>query len=104
LSAKHRIYFKAFRRQRRTFGDLCKVEKDESMFTWQVKTVIAVALLTLLTGLTMLALPKPHGGPLLLQWDPDHSLSLADIMGLGLSAVGTVAAWVTGLVWERRRL
>lgn len=73
------------------------------MFNWQVKIVIALALLTVLGGLIMLALPSPHGGPLLVQWAPDHSLYLADLMGVGLAAAGILVAWAAGLAWERRR-
>ncbi len=73
------------------------------MVNWRIKIVITLALAIVLAGLVMLSIPKPHGGPMLLQWAPDHSLYLADVMGLGLSAMGTFIAWATGLVWQQRR-
>ena len=74
------------------------------MFNWQVKIIIALALLTVLGGLIMLALPKPQGGPMLVQWAPNHSLYLADLMGVALAAAGILVAWAASLVWQRRRL
>lgn len=63
-----------------------------------------LALLILLTGLVVLALPDGMEGRQLLSLDAAHSLHVADLVGALLVAMGAALAWVAVLVWQRRTL
>jgi hypothetical protein len=63
-----------------------------------------LALLVVIVGLVVLALPDTREGPELLQLDATHSLRVADFIGAGLVAAGALVIWITVLAWQRRRI
>jgi hypothetical protein len=66
--------------------------------------VAGLALLVVIVGLLVLALPDTREGPELLQLDSAHSVRVADLIGGGMVAVGAIVIWVTVLAWQRRRI
>jgi len=70
----------------------------------RVVLLSVLALLFLLAGLFALALPDPYEGAVLYRLDSAHSVRMADLMGLGLVAIGGTSAWGAGWLWQRRAL
>ena len=71
---------------------------------WGTSLITLLALLTIVAGLVILGLPDRMEGPLMIQLDSAHSLSVTDLLGAGLVAIGAFVTWVTVLVWQRKRL
>lgn len=72
------------------------------MTDWRVLLFSAIACLTIVAGLLVLALPDSYEGQTLYEIDATHSVRLLDGLGLGLALAGTALAWSTGLFWRRR--
>jgi drug/metabolite transporter (DMT)-like permease len=72
------------------------------MFKWYVIVLAALAVLLLLAGLLALILPEDYEGPEVYRIDNMHSVRRLDLLGGLLLIVGCGAAWVAGLVWQRR--
>jgi uncharacterized protein YjeT (DUF2065 family) len=68
------------------------------------RLVTLLALLTVIAGLLVLALPNTQEGRELLRLDAAHSLNVADLVGAGLVTLGALLIWVTALAWQRKRL
>ena len=66
--------------------------------------VTGLALLVVISGLLVLALPDSKEGTELIQLDATHSLTVADSVGAAMVAVGALLIWVTILAWQRRRI
>jgi len=60
------------------------------------------ALLLLLGGLYIIALPDVASGPVVLTFDTGHGLHQSDVMGLSLLALGVGMTWIAGLIWQRQ--
>jgi hypothetical protein len=73
-------------------------------FDWSVRLSTLLALVVLVSGLGVLALPERMEGQVMVQLDIAHSLRFADLVGAGLVAAGAGMAWLTVLAWQRRRL
>ena len=69
-----------------------------------VRLIILLALLVVLAGLLILALPDTRAGPELLQLDTALDLRLADFIGAGMVTVGIILIWGTMLAWQRKRI
>jgi hypothetical protein len=76
--------------------------RNRPMADWRVLLLSAIAFLTLLVGLLVLALPDPYEGGVLYAFDAAHSIRTLDGVGLVLLVVGGVMAWGAGLLWQRR--
>jgi len=70
----------------------------------RVVLLSVLALLLLLVGLVVLALPDPYEGRVLYEMDPTHSVRAVDMVGLGLVVTGGLSAWGAGWLWQRRTL
>lgn len=73
-------------------------------FDWGARLITILALLTIITGLVVLALPELMEGKELIRLDKAHSLRVADFIGATLVAVGALMAWAAVLAWQRRRI
>ncbi len=62
----------------------------------------ATALLIVLAGLLVLALPDPYEGGVLYDLDAAHSIRELDGIGLALLVMGGAASWWAGMLWQRR--
>ena len=71
---------------------------------WGARLLTILALLTIIAGLLILALPDRAEGREMIRLDSTHSLRVADLMGAGLVCVGAVVTWATVLVWQRKRI
>ena len=63
----------------------------------------ALALLILLLGLLLLALPDAYEGPTLYQINSAHAIRLVDGVGVLLLLIGASLAWAAALLWQRWR-
>jgi drug/metabolite transporter (DMT)-like permease len=72
------------------------------MFQWRVILLAALAVLLLLAGLAALILPESYEGRVLYRFDEEHTIRTLDVLGTALAALGCVAAWGAGVVWQRR--
>jgi hypothetical protein len=72
------------------------------MFKWYVVVVAALALLLLGAGMLALILPEDYEGPEIYRIDRMHSVRMLDVLGGVLLLVGCGAAWIAGLIWQRR--
>jgi len=72
------------------------------MLHWRVILLAALAVLLLLAGLVALVLPDPYEGDTLYRFDEEHTVRTLDVVGMAFLALGCVAAWSAGLVWQRR--
>lgn len=72
------------------------------MLHWRVILLAALAMLLLLAGLVALILPDPYEGVTLYRFDEEHTVRACDVVGMALLALGCIAAWGAGLVWQRR--
>ena len=66
--------------------------------------ITGLALLVVISGLLVLALPESKEGTELIQLDAAHRLTVADFVGATMVAVGALLIWVTILVWQRKRI
>jgi hypothetical protein len=71
---------------------------------WGTSLITLLALLTIVAGLVVLALPDAMEGPVVIQLDAAHSLSVTDLVGVGLVAIGALVTWAAVLAWQRKRL
>lgn len=69
-----------------------------------IRTAAILALLVLLAGLIVLALPDEMEGQQLFQLDAAHSLHIADIVGTVMVLVGAALTWVAVWTWQRKTL
>jgi hypothetical protein len=72
------------------------------MFHWRVILLAALAVLLLLGGLAALILPDPQEGPVLYQFDEQHTVRALDILGALLLTVGCAVSWSAGAVWQQQ--
>jgi hypothetical protein len=63
-----------------------------------------VALLIIVVGLVVLALPDTMEGRVMVSWGAYHSLRVADLVGCVLVAGGAGLTWITALAWQRNRI
>ncbi|MGB9776428.1 MAG: hypothetical protein ACPLYD_11200 [Anaerolineae bacterium] len=68
---------------------------------WRVFVLAAVGFLSILGGLIVLAFPAPYEGSTLYTMDASHAISLMDLVGLALVALGGGVAWWAGALWQR---
>jgi len=73
-------------------------------FKWGVRIFAILALLILLAGLVVLALPDEVEGQQLIQLDDTHSVRVADLVGAAMAAGGALLAWATVLAWQRKTI
>ena len=71
---------------------------------WGARLLAILALLTIIAGLLILALPDTVEGQEMIRLDSAHSLRVADLIGAGLVCVGAVVTWATVLTWQRKRI
>lgn len=71
---------------------------------WGARLITLLALLTIIAGLVVLALPDAREGQVVITLDAAHSLSVTDLIGAGLVAIGALVTWATVLAWQRKRL
>jgi hypothetical protein len=71
-------------------------------FKWGVRIFVILALVMLVAGLVVLALPDEVEGQQLIQLDDTHSVRVADVVGAAMAAGGALLAWVTVLAWQRK--
>lgn len=69
---------------------------------WGAHLVTLLALLTVIAGLLVLALPEARQGPELVRLSATRSLHVADFIGAVTVAVGVVLIWATVLAWQRK--
>lgn len=69
---------------------------------WRVFVLAAIGFLSILGGIVVMALPAPYEGNALYAMDASHSISLMDVVGLALVALGGGVAWWAGVLWQRR--
>ena len=73
-------------------------------FEWGARLITILALVIIVVGLVLLALPELMEGAEIVRWDKTHSLRTADLVGMALVGIGAVMAWTTVLAWQRRRI
>jgi hypothetical protein len=71
---------------------------------WGARLTAILALLAILGGLVVLALPETMEGREILPLDKTHSLHLADLVGAGMVGAGAFATWIAVLTWHRKRI
>jgi hypothetical protein len=74
------------------------------LFEWAVRFASILALVTILVGLLVLALPDTLEGREVISLDKTHSLSVADLVGAALTGAGALMAWGIVLAWQRKRI
>lgn len=74
------------------------------MFEWGTRLAAIIALVTILSGLVILALPDTLEGREMIAIDDTHSLNTADLIGAVLVGAGAVMTWAVVLAWQRRRI
>jgi hypothetical protein len=74
------------------------------LLEWGVRLVTILALLTILGGLLILALPDTMEGQLIIRLDKTHSIHKADLIGAALVGAGALMTWAAVLAWQRRRI
>jgi hypothetical protein len=73
-------------------------------FEWGTRLITVLALLIIITGLVVLALPELMEGGEIVQLDKAHSLRVADLIGAAMVGAGALMTWGTVLAWQRRRI
>jgi hypothetical protein len=73
-----------------------------SVFKRYVVIIAALAVLLLIAGLLALILPEGYEGREIYQLDRLHAIRLLDLLGGILLVVGCFAAWIAGLIWQRK--
>jgi hypothetical protein len=71
------------------------------MFKWYVVILAAIAVLLLIGGLLALILPEDYEGREIYRIDRLHAVRLLDLLGGALLLVGSLAAWLAGVTWQR---
>lgn len=71
------------------------------MFKWYVVILAAIAVLLLIAGLLALILPEDYEGREIYRIDRLHAVRLLDLLGGALLLVGSLAAWLAGVTWQR---
>ena len=71
------------------------------MFKWYVVVLAALAVLLLIAGLLALIMPEDYEGQEIYRIDRMHAVRVLDLLGGLLLIVGSVAAWMAGLAWQR---
>lgn len=71
---------------------------------WGTRLTAILALLTIIAGLVILALPEKMEGKEMVRLDAAHSLRVADVIGAGLVSLGTILSWAAVLTWQRERI
>lgn len=71
---------------------------------WGTRLVTILALLIIISGLVVLALPDTMEGRQMIQLDATHSLRAADLIGAVMVVIGATITWVAVLAWQRRRI
>ena len=74
------------------------------LFDWGTRLLAILALLTILSGLLILALPDTLEGREIIEIDQTHSLKVADLVGAALVGVGAVMTWAVVFAWQHRRI
>ena len=73
-------------------------------FDWGTQIITILALVIIISGMVVLALPELMEGGEILQLDKTHSLHLADLVGAIMIGAGAIMAWAAVLTWQRRRI
>jgi hypothetical protein len=71
---------------------------------WGARLVTLLALLIVIAGLLVLALPEAGEGAEVVRFDAAHGLRVADFVGAVMVAAGVLSIWATVLAWQRRRI
>jgi drug/metabolite transporter (DMT)-like permease len=71
---------------------------------WGTRLITILALLTIIIGLVVLALPDPQEGREMIRLDATHCLRVADLIGAALVAIGALLIWAALLAWQRKRI
>ncbi len=71
------------------------------MFKWHVVLLAGLAVLLLIGGLLALILPEDYEGEEIYCIDRMHVVRLLDLLGGLLLILGSAAAWVAGVTWQR---
>jgi hypothetical protein len=71
---------------------------------WGARLGTVLALLVVIAGLVVLALPDPMEGGVLVSLDAMHCVREADLLGAGMVAAGAVLVWLIVLIWQRKRI
>ena len=71
---------------------------------WGTQLITFLALLIIIAGMAVLALPEMMEGGEIAQLDKTHSLHVADLIGAALVGAGAIMAWAAVLTWQRRRI
>jgi hypothetical protein len=58
------------------------------------------ALLLLLLGLLVVALPDSISGPVVWTLNADHGLRVADVVGVPMMMTGSALTWIISLIWQ----
>lgn len=74
------------------------------LFDWGTRLLAILALLTILSGLLILALPDTLEGREVIEIDQTHSLKVADLVGVALVGVGAVMTWAVVFAWQHKRI
>jgi hypothetical protein len=72
------------------------------MFKWVVMVLAALGVLLLVAGMLALIVPENYEGAEIYRIDRMHSIRMLDLLGGLLLFVGCSAAWLAGLIWQRR--
>jgi hypothetical protein len=72
------------------------------MSRWFVILLATLAVALLLGGLSALILPEDYEGQEIYRIDRMHVVRAIDMLGGLLLAVGCIAAWAAGLIWQHR--
>jgi hypothetical protein len=73
-------------------------------FELGTQLVTILALLIIIIGMVVLALPELLEGGEIVQLDKTHSLHVADLVGAVMVGSGAILAWAAVLTWQRRRI
>ncbi len=68
---------------------------------WRVSVLAVIGFLAILGGLIVMALPDLYEGSALYVMDASHAISMMDLVGLALVALGGGVAWWAGVLWQR---
>jgi hypothetical protein len=69
---------------------------------WSIRLLTVLALVAIVVGLVVLALPEPMEGKEMIRLDAAHGLRVADLIGAGLVGAGALLTWVSALAWQRQ--
>ena len=73
-------------------------------FDWGTQLITILALVIIISGMVVLALPELMEGSEIVQLDKTHSLHLADLVGAAMVGAGIILAWAAVLTWQRKRI